>query len=481
MQIARLVLHRPVGRYSGGAPLRPLGAPLPPPPPPPVNLTTRLFPLGLPLTALLWSFVLGFAVGYLLGELLLKPWLASLQPRDLRTVPPLGELDPSGGGEDPTNWAVPNSPLPPSLQPDQAPEWWPTGSIGTLGDLRTNIGVTLDYVTDVGGTGTNIQTGSIPISTYAINPDGIEVETIGDNVYVYAKYPDGSRGSLQADGTGIYQTTWTVTTTFAPAYADDPGRTIPAYPAQDRPRVTPAPGPLRRPDIRPQPVEAPQPATVPQTLPVRTPASPTLPGRPAIPGTIPNRPPTPQPPANPATTPRPGLVPIPLLPNGQPAPDIAAPPQLWPPNLEVPWPTADPIGQTAAQPRPDLASIARELGRQEQKLAQLGAGKGGPDLGKLLEQIADLLPDPPAYSFPAGGYQLAPICDRDAMGNLLDPLESNWPAGSGELAELRYKVDALAELMQFAKIWKQPICSPERSAPMGAPVTVTFEEVPLED
>ena len=175
------------------------------------------------------------------------------------------------------------------------------------------------------------------------------------------------------------------------------------------------------------------------------------------------------------------IAPIPLLPNGQPAPDTAAPPQPWPPNLEVPWPNADPIGQTAAQPRPDLASIARELGRQEQKLAQLGAGKGGPDLGKLLEQIADLLPDPPAYSYAAGEYLLHPVCEVDANGDPLPPKRAQWPAGTGEFAELRAQVDAIAKLIQFGKIWKQPICPPERSAPMGAPVTVTFEEVPQED
>jgi hypothetical protein len=153
------------------------------------------------------------------------------------------------------------------------------------------------------------------------------------------------------------------------------------------------------------------------------------------------------------------------------------------PWAEIPWPGGPKIGSPAKRPPATLEGIARELGKIEEKASAIGGGSGGggPDLEELLDRIADLLTDPPSYSFPAGGYQLAPICDRDADGNLLDPLESNWPAGTGELAELRHKVDALAELMQFAKIWKQPVCPPERSAPMGAPVTVTFEEVPQED
>jgi hypothetical protein len=144
---------------------------------------------------------------------------------------------------------------------------------------------------------------------------------------------------------------------------------------------------------------------------------------------------------------------------------------------EVPWPDGPVIGSPAQRPPSTAEGIAAELGRLEGKLAAMG-GRPGVDVPGLLEAIGSLLPNPEAYSYPAGEYTLPTICDRDDEGLLLPPKRATWPAGTGEIGELHAKIDALAELIRFHKEGKQPICPPERSRPLGAPVTVTFEEVP---
>jgi hypothetical protein len=131
-----------------------------------------------------------------------------------------------------------------------------------------------------------------------------------------------------------------------------------------------------------------------------------------------------------------------------------------------------------------MQGIATELGKLEQKLEILL----NPDdalsplelLNKVIDQIENvefliekLLPQGP-YEFGAGAYRLAPICDRDSEGNLVEPLEAPWAGGEGELTELRRKLDALALLIQHHKTLRQPTCGPRGSGPHSN-VTVHFE------
>jgi hypothetical protein len=147
--------------------------------------------------------------------------------------------------------------------------------------------------------------------------------------------------------------------------------------------------------------------------------------------------------------------------------------------VEVPWPGADPIGEPAKRPAPNLDAIATELGRIEQKVAQGFGRPTGPGLGAieaLLRRILDEEDD--EYTYQAGSYQLHRVCEVDDNGNPLPPLSAPWPAGVGSLAELGAKIDAIALLLQHHKVIKQPVCAPARlPAPQGRPVTVTFEEI----
>jgi hypothetical protein len=125
-----------------------------------------------------------------------------------------------------------------------------------------------------------------------------------------------------------------------------------------------------------------------------------------------------------------------------------------------------------------MVGIAQELGRLEQKMAQIGGRPGGLDLAGLAELLRQVLGSN-GEPFPAGSYSLAPVCERDEGGELLPPVLASWPGGRGDLLEINRKVDAIAELMQVSKNLRQPICRSAGSGPIdpaGQPVTVTFEE-----
>jgi hypothetical protein len=111
-------------------------------------------------------------------------------------------------------------------------------------------------------------------------------------------------------------------------------------------------------------------------------------------------------------------------------------------------------------------------------VAQLGAGKGGPDLGPLVDLIKDILGES-GPTYPAGEYQLRRVCEVDSDGDPLPPLKAQWPAGAGKLQEVEAKVDALAQLLQHHKDIRQPICTESRNRPTlsGDWVSVHFQQV----
>jgi len=125
----------------------------------------------------------------------------------------------------------------------------------------------------------------------------------------------------------------------------------------------------------------------------------------------------------------------------------------------------------------------REVGKLEQKLGQLGdrlaGGEEGGALGELFKQLRDIIEKltKDTYSYPANSYFLEPVCDYNQDGTPIDPKIAQWLGGNGEFAEINSKLDALAELLQYSKELKQPICRSSPVRPVGEPVTVTFEEV----
>jgi hypothetical protein len=135
-------------------------------------------------------------------------------------------------------------------------------------------------------------------------------------------------------------------------------------------------------------------------------------------------------------------------------------------------------------PAPTPQAIATELGKLEQKLEILL----NPDdtlsplelLNKVIDQIENIkfvldnLFPPEPYQFAAGSYLLAPVCDRDADGELVPARVAPWAGGEGEFAELRQRMDALAQLVQHHKDLKQPTCGGSGTGP-SSNVTVHFE------
>jgi len=481
------VLHAPRGPKPFGAPRMGMSYNFRPPFDPRTVLTYRMMPRNPAILLALWAFLLGFAVGTLIRLLVIDPWLAQQVYQDLRTTPPLGELEPA-----PVNWGPANQ-----ENGAELPLVWPVGFTTDLPNAPSRITITgsvtvfeLDENDELVAIGIgafdpivrdDLIVGTIGITSEVVN-GGLNTRTTIQNVSPTGQLEDVAQlvGSYNYvyGGFGI---------NLSPLGGPSPGKPYPAPPVgaglpngfRPNPAEIPRPRPIPAfPGVAPQPMTTP--ATSPQTLPLPQPARPTLPSTPGTPQTVPRPAPSPVIPAQPATTPRPVPVPIPLLPNFAPAPVPVPPVVQVPVGLEVPWPGAQPIGQEAKRPPPTLTGIATELGKLEEKVAQIGARGPGFDIPGLIESIGNLINDPPEYNYPAGEYTLPPICERDSEGRPLPAKRAQWPSGSGEIAELRAKLDALAKLIRFHKEWKQPICPPERSMPQGQPVTVTFEQIPAQ-
>lgn len=237
----------------------------------------------------------------------------------------------------------------------------------------------------------------------------------------------------------------------APAVAPVPLPLLPAAPPATAPGGQPLPGP----------------ATAPGGLPTTTPA------RPLLPGLRPGR-------GTGISTVSPGSGTNPITAGGT-RPQL--PPAQQPTSTGTTFlPGGRPLAPNG--PPPTMAGIATELGKLEQKLEIMLNPKDSLSplelLNKVIDQIENveflierLFPQGP-YTFPAGQYELAPVCDRDSEGALLPPRVAPWAAGEGEITEIRRKLDALAALVQHHKDLKQPTCGGRGSGP-GSNVTVHFE------
>jgi hypothetical protein len=178
------------------------------------------------------------------------------------------------------------------------------------------------------------------------------------------------------------------------------------------------------------------------------------------PVTTPTLPPTYRPIQIPGTT---GTV------NGEIVPTTPKPVPVTPPGSHYPVPNGPPV--TGISVRPDIAAVAQEVGRIEQKLERLMSPAPdtlGEKWGLILRAVEALM-----ASASGGTYTLTEPCDPDGDGVFVKR-EVPYLGAFDQLGVLSNKLDALAELQQAAKDLRQPTCNPPLPKRTGEPVTVTF-------
>jgi hypothetical protein len=222
--------------------------------------------------------------------------------------------------------------------------------------------------------------------------------------------------------------------------------------AEPEPQVLPLPPvlPARVPAVRPAPLPEAQPSPVPVAPGVVAPPMVGTGSQPKVPPPIPAT----------ATPTGPDGRPLP-----KPGPLVPTTPQ------DVHFPGGIPI--TSNPPQPTLQGIAQEVGRIENKLNKLLApgSTDVPDWIGLGWRIWDFL----SSASDAGEYSLHGTCEKDADGNPIDSTRQfPWGGSFGAIGNVASRVDAIAEMLQYSKELKQPICK-ERPQITGEWVTVNFE------
>jgi hypothetical protein len=183
----------------------------------------------------------------------------------------------------------------------------------------------------------------------------------------------------------------------------------------------------------------------------------------------------------PAEVPR--IAPLPARPIPNLQPQITPAGQTQPAPAPAPATTPTDLRKYGTQTitsigvRPDLASIAAEVGRIEQKTARMLQDMDKtpdwfePLLGPLLNQLKDSILDALVVDVPATVYDFEAPCDKDAEG---DPLvhQAEIEAADYQPAIVA-RLDAIAEAMAVLKGWKTPTC---RTSSPRSNVTVTAFE-----
>ena len=136
-----------------------------------------------------------------------------------------------------------------------------------------------------------------------------------------------------------------------------------------------------------------------------------------------------------------------------------------------------PVTVTTNAPQATLAGIAGEVGRIEQKLAQMIRPPAGGDLTDRLGLLGSLLKALYEEFFtglPSGEYILTSSCEKLPNGNRIE-YEVPILATQNRFDAIFERLDALADLIQTHKDLKQPIC--RGTQPTGQPVTVNFTQI----
>ncbi len=256
-----------------------------------------------------------------------------------------------------------------------------------------------------------------------------------------------------------------------PVVIPGPAPAIPQEPERQEPGVEPTPGPFPPqpvptpfpvPGVKPLPQPKPEPGIIPAPGPTPLPSPIPAP----LPGTNPE---VPQPGTSPIPLPRP--IPNPTNPEVAPRPENSNPTnpggEVTPRPLPTPVPTNPgnhfPVpggpGINPGGSRPDMRSIAAEVGRVEAKVAQLLNRPTNPfDIGNLLQLLSSI------YEYlqnQKGGteYNLKAVCECPPDDDTCEEPELTIQTPGGDYRdETLARIDAIAEMLQPLKTWKQPIC-----------------------
>ncbi len=110
-------------------------------------------------------------------------------------------------------------------------------------------------------------------------------------------------------------------------------------------------------------------------------------------------------------------------------------------------------------------------------LDTLGAALLGAGAAVLTEVVASAIADAFATPYAGGIYRMVSVCEKDESGEpISEAVEVEieaLPAPEAQLARL----DALVELLQASKNFKQPICETEKPEPKGDWRTISFRSV----
>ena len=235
------------------------------------------------------------------------------------------------------------------------------------------------------------------------------------------------------------------------------------------PGVDPVPGPVPGPfpvpiPITPNPAPIPIPEIPPITEPSPDPGTTPVPEPGTFPDPFPDPDPEPMPLPQPQplptpTQPQPGTTPetaIPTLPDGNVSPEPE--PALVPTDPNTHFPTPGVPGVTPGGTRPDLNSIANEVGRIEQKVARLQRGEGGNDLSDWL-WLLPLLQDFFETPIPGTTYQLEGFCECVEPGEP-QPVKEFEVEPAKNLGAVINRLDTIDQMLQQHLEWKTPTCKP---------------------
>lgn len=227
-------------------------------------------------------------------------------------------------------------------------------------------------------------------------------------------------------------------------------------PINPQPVAYPAPdiNPIRKQDITPAPAQVPDIIYQPDTLPQIVPAPIGVPLTEPAPSTSPDVEPLPlfvpavPPPSIPTTT-------RPTAPDGAIVPSPPAPVPTTPDNAHFPVPGGPPVNDGGVAPT--LQGIAAEVGRIEQKTAQLLNRSGGSDLTDwlwLLPFLADFFQS----DIPGTNYQLQGVCETVGEGEEQPVAEFPVEPAPNIWAVIN-RLDVIDNMLQQHLAWKTPTCS----------------------
>ena len=251
---------------------------------------------------------------------------------------------------------------------------------------------------------------------------------------------------------------------------------VPGPETDPLPQITPAPDPVPLPSPIPSIPPITEPSVDPEPSPAPGPSPDPVPGPGPVPAPSPEPDPSTFPPAVPPVGPDPGPITTPVEPEAPEAVDpgsniVPVPqPDPTPTNPNHHFPVSGGPSVTPGGTRPDLNSIAAEVGRIEQKVANIQGNKvwdGLTDLLWLLPLLADFLEG----DIPGTTYNLQGVCESVGEGEDQPIAEFPVPPAKN-LSAVIDRIDALPLILQQHLAWKTPICDGQPQA--GDWRTVTF-------